>query len=85
MVLFVKNIPLIAAFRDGSFLGSDPLPDGGIDLFFLVLKIVEDLYNLLPDHISFLKDFHLVERVNGRHYLVRKLQDFFPRHRHIVI
>jgi|SRR5579859_4637340 len=82
MVLFVKNIPLFPALGDRPLLGGYALANNDVYLRFFDLKIIEDFENFLTDSIAFLEDFHLIERVDGGHHLVRKLEYFFARHGH---
>ena len=41
------------------------------------IESIEDFKNFLTDGIALLENFHLIERVNGGHDLVRKLEQFF--------
>lgn len=70
VVFPVKDVPLIAAFGNGPFLGTDGLAHAGVNLGFLGLKVVEDFQDFLPDDNALFKNLHLIPRIDGAHDLV---------------
>src|SRR2546425_7869971 len=52
VILFVKDVPLLAAFEDFPFLRGDSFADFQLDLFFFFQRISQNLHHLLADGVS---------------------------------
>ena len=84
IILPVQDFPFTASLEDRSLLRGDAAFHELIDLFFLLHEIGKDFDDLHADIVRLFVDFHLIQSLNGRHDLVRYLNDFFVTHLHVL-
>src|SRR5882762_217181 len=83
IILFMEDIPLLAAFEDFFFLRSDFLADFQFNLLFVFQRSRQDLHHLLPNGVAVVDKFHFLAVHQHVRDLVREPYDFFAGEAHL--
>jgi len=84
IVLAEEEIPLLTAFDDFLFLGSDALADFGFDLFFFAQDVGDGLDDVLADGVAVFDELDFIALHEKIGDLMGDADDFFAAQSHRV-